>query len=210
MFIIHLVVNLPECWSHFVGQGSSNNDHISLARGGSEHDSVPKQKLKYLSSRKDNHDTCPCRILGQLCASSPQRNRQVRRWGATENPVIGLSLWILKWYTLYLSSPIDQIIHSGECPLDLLLLEVHLEGWVAVGGGPVRDSGLLGVVGNTNTDIVWGRDLKVVGGRGVGWPEADGGEHKVSLPKLGTTASQNREGGHGWLISSENLTKFPK
>ena len=38
----NLIINFSEGWGHFVSEGSSHNDHISLTGGGSEHDSVPK------------------------------------------------------------------------------------------------------------------------------------------------------------------------
>ena len=46
----------------------------------------------------------------------------------------------------YLSAPINQVVDPGQSPLDLVLLEVNLEGRVSVALCPGGDGGLLSLV----------------------------------------------------------------
>lgn len=48
----HLIVNLAQSWCHFVGQSSSNDDDISLARRGTEDDTVT---IHVVTRRGDVH-----------------------------------------------------------------------------------------------------------------------------------------------------------
>ena len=59
-------------------------------------------------------------------------------------------MWRVGGYWLflfsYLSAPINQVVYSGQSPLDLILLEVDLEGRVSVALSPGGDGGLLPLV----------------------------------------------------------------
>ena len=81
--------------------------------------------------------TCPCRIWGRRCASSPPHSRPDRMLEARGNPDMTVSWY--QWYcdgNTHLSTPVNKIIHPSESPLHLVLLEVHFEGSVAMGLGP--------------------------------------------------------------------------
>ena len=58
----HLVIHLPEGGGHLVGQSPRHDDHIGLARGGSEHNSI--SKTNYQSS-----EFCACWMSAHLSMS---------------------------------------------------------------------------------------------------------------------------------------------
>ena len=60
----HLVVHLPECWSHLVCESSSHDDHISLARRSSEHDAISEKYLWSVERNKEPQSHLSMSYLG--------------------------------------------------------------------------------------------------------------------------------------------------
>ena len=80
---------------YLVCKSSRHNNDIGLSGRGTEHNSISGDEIfttwhiyPITESKKEAYQpvlTCPCRILGRQCASSPQRNRPIQKSEATES-----------------------------------------------------------------------------------------------------------------------------
>ena len=131
---------------YLVCKSSRHNDDIGLSGRGTEHNSISADEIftnwhiyPMTDSKREWYQpvlTCPCRILGRQCASSPRRNRPIQKSEATESLFWrGKNIrestksrnqkvsWVSK---IARPAPVYQIVNPGESPLNLVLLEVHL------------------------------------------------------------------------------------
>ena len=120
------------------------------------------------------HDVSPVHVVsggGDVhhlhgAARQPEGKRPQRTLGEYDEHV---SLVSLMGCCSHLSAPVDQVVHPGQSPLHLVLLEVDFEGGIAMAFNSVRDTRAL-QVGLFQESTLWKQTWMWVGG--VSWVAA--------------------------------------